>query len=233
MAGSTIGRYGMPMGPRITSVFLVVGFAVASLAACATPGGAADPNPTVTVPTIQHPTAPASTPSATPAAPTPAAIVVTSTSVSVVSTVGATLVDLPYTSDGPTAVAQLAAAIGADPVVSAVEESDCVRPTTSYDWGSFKINSPAQGASHHGALFNIETPRGARTSGLPVELPDGASVGDPAAPLVAEGAHTTWDGLLLVDPQEGDLWGVVVGVGVGDSINGFIAPYYYNPHNGC
>jgi hypothetical protein len=44
---------------------------------------------------------------------------------------------------------------------------------------------------------------------------------------------TTWDGLLLVDPQDGDDWGVVVGVGVGDTINDFIAPYRYNPHNGC
>lgn len=216
---------------RVLASLALCGLAMTGLAACATPGGAADPNPTVTVPNTLHPTAPAPAPSTTPVAPTPAAIVVTSTSVSVVSTTGATLVDLPYTSDGPTAVSDLAAAIGAAPVVTSVEESDCVRATTSYDWGSFRINSPAQGASHPGALFNIEV--GAAAGGLPVELPDGARVGDPAAPLVAEGAHTTWDGLLLVDPQDGDDWGVVVGVGVGDVINDFIAPYHYNPHNGC
>ncbi len=166
-------------------------------------------------------------------------ILVTGSGVSVLTDTGEVLVDLPFSTDGATAAAELTLVVGADPVVSTqAGDSECVDAGTTYDWGSFQIDSPVGFFSEPGAAYSIHVYEPATGNGLALELAPNVRSGSSIAEMLAAAPGTldTWVvdfGKWLVDPTVDGRYGVVVNEYPDGSVFSFGAPIKYFGRSGC
>lgn len=229
MAGATIGRYGMPMGPRITSMLLVAALAIVTLAGCIPAG-------TSTVDPSRSPVAGASSPTPTPGvteivAPVPQVILVSSHSVTVTSADGATVADIPYSTDVASATSQISAILGSAPALSTIAATSCDPETTVYDWGGFQLLTPVPFADEFGAAFAAKATT-SRAGSLEVKTVSNTYVGESLDDLQAlagidirnyDGGYAT----ALLDPIVAGHSGVIVSAAAG-SVSTIFSPSFFD-----
>ncbi len=149
------------------------------------------------MPTPSATVMPTSAPTAAPtAAPTPvvvpASVVVDGDSVSVMDSGGGTILDIPFSTDPVTAVAQLNGVIGLAGTPSTLPSSGCFHERQQVTWGGLSFIWGDDWQRAPGALF-IASVRGPESaSGVAVTLPSGQKVGSSKADTLAgnPGAHT-------------------------------------------
>lgn len=182
---------------------------------------------------------PAATPS--PAALIPSFVVINAHSVSVGSTTEAVIVDVPYSTDVDTAVELLSDAIEREATVSIIPGSGCSAEATLWDWGGLQLAAPAPGGSGPGAAFIARATAPETGNGLDIELTYADTVGSSLADVIAHGptggytvvsqdiggGHVT----AMLDGQDGDTWGVIMGVTDG-IIYSYYAPGYFHTDDG-
>jgi hypothetical protein len=164
-------------------------------------------------------------------------IIVSSTTLRVESTTGAVMAEIPFTTDPATALAQFTDAIAAAPTVSTVPESDCQPAATFNDWGGLRLTTPSYYPTLGGGTFWVSAKSVSTPNGIPIVIAGTGGVGTPLATLLADepGIRDTWaadNDRYLVDPQEGDRWGVAVQI-VDSAVHDFSSQTFYNPHQGC
>jgi hypothetical protein len=124
---------------------VIAGLVLLAMTGCA----GTTPTPTPTTSSSASPT-PTSTSTSAPADPeetevTAAVVVMTAATLSVFGTDGSTLASVSYEMDAAGAVAQIAAALDEEPVVTSIPgdvESPCP-PATSYEFGNLQLRSPS------------------------------------------------------------------------------------------
>ena len=221
---------------RRTTTFALVALLLTGLAACSP--RPADPHPTAEPPTIETP-GPAATSS--PAALIPSFVIINAHSVSIGSTTQELMVEVPYSTDAATAVDLLSDAIELEPTVSTVAGTGCSLPTTLWDWGGFRLASPAPSGSGPGALFIARATGATTTNGLDIDLTYADTVGSSLADIVAHGpggAYTVVSEdiggghvVAMLDGQDGDTWGVIMVVESG-VVTSYYAPGYFHTDDG-
>ena len=145
--------------------------------------------------------------------------------------------DIPFATDPATAIAQLTDAIGAAPTTSTVPESDCQPAATFNDWGGLRITTPSYNPDITGGTFWLYVKSASTPNGIPIVITGTGGVGTSLATLLADepGIKDTWaenNRRYLVDPQEGERWGVAVHI-VDSAVHDFSSQSIYDPHNGC
>jgi len=147
------------------------------------------------------------------------------------------MADIPFTTDAGTAIAQFTEAIGAAPTVASVPLSDCQPAATFNDWGGLWLTTPSYNPDITGGTFWLLVESVSTPNGIPIVITGTGGVGTSLATLLADepGIRDTWaenNGRYLVDPQEGERWGVAVQI-VDSAVHDFSSQSIYNPHNGC
>ncbi|MDP3208831.1 MAG: hypothetical protein Q8M65_06755 [Rhodoglobus sp.] len=221
---------------RLATLAAMVMISAASLTAC-DPGGPIEPTPSAS--------ASAATPTATATAtPTPdpstvaAFIVVNGSGVGVGAINSASIVQIPYTTDGATAAALLSDAIGVTPVVADTlgSGSGCSSDYRTYDWGGLQFRSPGEITTPGGQMFNAIVTAPATTGGLELATANFQHVGMPTADFATGVAGTIredFPGHAFVyfdrqnpDAYEYDAWGAFAS-SEGGAISRIIAPLYF------
>lgn len=142
--------------------------------------GTATPTPTPTgTPTTSASPESSGTPTPTPEAedPVAAVVVMTSSTLSVFGTDGSTLASVNYSMDGPTAVAQIAEALDADPVVTTIsgEVPGPCPPATGYDFGGLLLRSP--GSLWSAGSYEVIVTTATTAGGVGIETVAGQRIG--------------------------------------------------------
>lgn len=223
---------------RVLAVGAVLALSL-GLVACDPAGG---PTPTET---------PAETPGADPTPtvePTPtetpdlrdriSTVVIDGDSVYVTVSEGGVYVDIPFTTDPETAVAQLSDALRLPEVRSTIPASQCFHERPKATWGGISFIWGTDWQRPPGAQFLAAADASATTSGIPVTVLGGQWIGTPAADVLtgAPGAYTTdygaWKtvhydvahGDPVASPEE--YWGAIA-VLEGGVLTGFSSPINY------
>lgn len=115
----------------------------------------------------------------------PASIVLDGDSVSVKTSDGGVIVDIPFATDPMTAVTQLNQAIGLDATVTTLPESQCFHERQQATWGGLDIIWGVDWQRAPGALFLATVGSLEATSGVRVTLPSGQSIGATEAEVLA------------------------------------------------
>jgi hypothetical protein len=195
-----------------TRSFVIAGLLLLGLTGCAPTA----PTPSPTTPSSASPTPTStSTSTAQPSDPeaaevTAAAVVMTASTVSVFGTDGSTLASVNYGMDGAAAAAELAEALDAEPVVTAIPgdvESPCP-PATSFDFGGLQVRSPGSLGSI--GSYEVIVTAATTSGGIEIATLAGQRVGaTQAAFQTAVGEFTVLyetDGILgfdIVNPEAG------------------------------
>ena len=212
---------------RLARVLALSVICVAALAGCG-PGPGSGGSPTLEPPVVEHPSA-AVTPE--PTGPVPAFIVLSAHSVSVGDSDSRQIADVPFTTDLTTAAAELTAAIGTAPTVTPVPATSCEAATAIYDWGGLQIAYDSY-TIVGGSQFVATVTATHTTGGLELDAPYNQTVGmtltDVLAHVPGSVSGDRGEGSIeaLLDPQEDNLWGVVMTFTAGVA-NGFHAPGVY------
>lgn len=206
--------------------------AIAGLAGCG-PGPGSGGSPTVEPPAIEHPSAgPTAVPSVTPAGPVPAFVSISAHSISVGDSDSRLLVNVPFTTDLATAAAALTSAIGTEPTVIPVPATSCEAATAIYDWGGLQITYDSYMTTVGATQFVATVSATHTAAGLELDAPYNQTVGMTLTDVLAHvpgsvsGDRGEGDIEALLDPQEDQLWGVVMTFTDGVA-NGFHAPGVY------
>jgi len=162
---------------------VVVG--VAALAGCTvapSPASTVTPSASVTpVPTVSA----TPTPTPTPVALTASSIVISGHSITVLAAGPTVLADIPFTTDGATAAAQLGAALNASPVTSSVAAGTCTREGQKYTWGSFILAGAGDITKAPGSVFSAHAIGASASPGVAVYGPGQVQVGMSTADVLA------------------------------------------------
>ncbi len=221
---------------RRTTTFAVIALLLTGVTACSP--SPADPHPTAAPPVVETPGTGATS---TPAPLIPSFVVISALSVSVGATTEQQIVDVPYSTDAATAVDLLSDAIELTPTVSTIAGTDCSLATTIWDWGGFRLASPAPDGAGPGAQFIARATAADTSNGLHIELTYADEVGSPLADVVAHGpsggytvisedlggGHT----VAMLDGQDGNTWGVIMVV-EGGVVSSYFAPGYFHSDAG-
>jgi hypothetical protein len=221
---------------RRTTTFAVIALLLAGVTACSP--RPADPHPTAEPPTIESP-APAATSS--PVTLIPESVLITAHSVSVASTTGALIEEVPYTTDVATAVDLLSQAIELAPTVSTIAGTDCSAAATAWAWGGFRIVSPALRGDELGVNFMAQATGPETSNGLFTEFGHTDTVGATLADVIAHNEGTDNEVIsddlgggyevTMLDRQDGDTWGVILAVR-DLRVTSFYAPGYFRSDDG-
>jgi hypothetical protein len=155
--------------------------AVAALAGCTVspaPGSTVTPSASETV-------APTATPTPPPVAPTATSIVISGHSVTVLAAGSTVLADIPFTVDGPTAVAQLSLALNANPVTTDVAAGTCSREGQKFTWGGFILAGAGDITKAPDSLFSVHAIGATASPGVAVYGPAQVQVGMSQADVLA------------------------------------------------
>lgn len=149
-----------------------------STASTATPPAATTVTPAAT---------PTPTPTPTPTAPALIAtsIVISGRSLTVLAAGPTVLADIPFTTDGASAAAQLTSVLGASPTTTTVVASTCRRSGTNYTWGALELQGSGFVTMAPPALFTVSATGGLASAGVTVLGPGQVKVGMPAAGVSA------------------------------------------------
>lgn len=142
------------------------------------------------VPTTSATAMPTSSPSSTPTpTPTPvaaaASVIVDGDSVSVIDSGGALMVDIPFSTDPATAVAQLNSAIGLDGVPTTLPATGCFHQRPQATWGGLSFIWGDDWQRAPGSLFLASVKGPESASGVPITIPSGQKVGSSQADTLA------------------------------------------------
>jgi hypothetical protein len=164
-------RIQRPTAPAVAGIVLL------ALAACAsptaTPTPPATPTPTATAPSES----PIPTASPDEVEVTAAVVVMTASMLSVFGTDGSTLASVTYDLNGATAVAQIAEALGEEPVVTPIDgdvDGPCP-PATSYEFGGLQLRSP--GSLWSVGSYEVIVTGPTTASGVGIETVAGQQIG--------------------------------------------------------
>ena len=139
-------------------------------------------SPTSVTPT---PTADSPTPTPTPETPVAATVTVSSTSVTVLDAASVVIVDIPFTTAGDVAAAQLAAALGATPSEAERATGNCARPGTEFDFGGLQVDEAGTITMAPPAVFSVYVTAATTAGGVAITGPGGVQVGMAATDVVA------------------------------------------------
>ena len=119
--------------------------------------------------------------------PVATSLIISGSGVAVLDETATVMVDIPFTTDGATAAAELAVALGAEPTETAMEGSPfCRLPYTEYNWGGFVLQSDRDiedtGTPPAGFIAIAEE---AITAGVAVYGPHNLQVGATLAEVLA------------------------------------------------
>lgn len=142
----------------------------------ATPSAAAASTPAVTA---------TPTPTPTPVAPSASSIVISGHSVTVLAAGPTVLADIPFTTDGPTAVAQLSIALNANPVTTDVPAGTCSRGGQRFTWGGFIVAGAGDITKAPSSVFSVHALGASASPGVAVFGPGHVQVGMSAADILA------------------------------------------------
>jgi len=218
---------------------VVSALALLALSACVpgspvpTPSGS--PSPSVS--SSSSPT-PSESPTEEPE-PEAQTVVISALTVRVIGDDGSTLVDVPYLTDATAAVAALTEVLGS-PATSSIPGSDCVFPTTKYDWGGLIIVDPATVTAVPSTRFSALLTGAMTTGGVALQGPFAVTVGMTKAAVLAAAPGTTFNdlgsgfGTIALDagdasPAE-NAWGTVAYLNSG-VVSGIDSPVYH--HGEC
>lgn len=117
--------------------------------------------------------------------PVATSLIISGSGVAVLDETATVMVDIPFTTDGATAAAELAVALGAEPTETAMAGSpDCRWPYTEYNWGGFVLESDIEDTGTPPAGFKAVA-EGAITAGVAVYGPHNLQVGATLAEVLA------------------------------------------------
>lgn len=195
--------------------------------------GCAGPTPVATPAAETTPTA---TAEATPTPePAPAALVtVAAAGVTVTDTDGVVLLQLAYSVDPDTALAQLSEALGETPTALVEAGTVCAAETTVSSWGGMHLYDPPGFAAGPGAMFLVSVDGVSTAAGVPIVTSAGFSVGDAIASVAALGGVSTVDNgdwisvysdVQVANLDDPDAWGLS-SFAQGGTIARFSAPAY-------
>jgi hypothetical protein len=128
---------------------------------------------------------PTPTPTPTPVAPAATAIVISGYSITVLAAGSTVLADIPFTTDGPTAVAQLSLALNANPVTTDVAAGTCSRVGQRFAWGDFIIVGAGDITKSPDSLFSAHALGATASPGVAVYGPGHVQVGMSEADVLA------------------------------------------------
>jgi hypothetical protein len=210
----------------------IAALSVFGLAACAqSPTGSPTGGVVTPEPAGQATPAPTIKPSPTPAAPAAAIIQINSHSITVETTDGTPIVDIPYTAPLLTAALTLQDAIHEPPTPTPVAANSCGAAYTSYVWGEMTLAPVTHIANLIGnPLWDVittapRTPHGTRIESIGHQVV-GAATADVVAALPGAATQTVRDPdwlRILVDPQDDNQWGTEIDVKSG-SLTTIFAP---------
>lgn len=166
--------------------FVGIAAILVTLSACVPPSNTPSPAPSPSV-SASAGASSAPTPSAT-AVPTARAssIIVDGDSVSVKNTDGGIIIDIPFSTDPTTAVAQLNTATGLTGTVSVLSGSgSCFKDRQQATWGGLDFTWGDDWQRAPGALFIARATGPSATNGLAVTLPSGHAVGASQSDVIA------------------------------------------------
>ncbi|MCU1579544.1 MAG: hypothetical protein JWP19_1748 [Rhodoglobus sp.] len=195
------------------------------------PGGGAGGSPTVVPPVVERPTA-AVSPSPTPSGPVPAFVVISAHGVGVGDSDSRQIADVPFTTDLARAAAQLTTAMGTAPTVIPVPATPCQAATSIYDWGGLQITFDPYMTDIGDTQFVATVTATHTAAGLELDGPYNQTVGMSLADVLSHvpgsvsGDRGEGHIEALLDPQEDNLWGVVMTFTAGVA-DGFHAPGVY------
>ncbi len=150
---------------RVATLAVIALISAASLSACG-------PTPITPAPTSSMAAPPASPDPSSSPTPDPSTvagfIVISGSGVGVGAINSASIVQIPFTTDGATAAALLSEAIGVEPVVADFTgtSSGCSADYRTYDWGGLQFRSPGHITTPGGQLFNAIVTAQETSSGL-------------------------------------------------------------------
>ena len=221
-----------PSRTRLAPALMSVLVSTLMIAGCAGPAPVSTPSPV------------AASASATPdesATPTPEAvaeaalITIAASGLFVTDAEGATLLQLPYSTDPAVAVDQLTDVLGETATALVEPGGVCAEETTVSNWGSLRLYDPAGFAAGPGALFTVAALGASTAGGVPIVSTAGFAVGDTAASIAALGGISTVDygawvsiysDLQVASFDDPYAWGVS-GYAPGGVLAQFFAPVYF------
>ncbi|MEO7349676.1 MAG: hypothetical protein ABIW32_07455 [Terrimesophilobacter sp.] len=174
---------------RLPGVLSIVAMATMLLALTACDPATIVSTPAPTASATAMPTSPP-TPTPTPAA-VPASVIVDGDSVSVIDSAGALMIDIPFSTNPATAVAQLNGALGVDGVSTTLPATGCFHQRPQATWGGLSFIWGDDWQRAPGAQFLASVLGPESTSGVEVTIPSGQMVGSSQADTLAgnPGAH--------------------------------------------
>ncbi len=228
---------------RVAALAAVVLISAASLTACSLPSSEPTPTPTAAAATADPTPEPSTEPTPTSEpAPDPSTIadfiVISGSGVGVVAMDSSSLVQIPYSTDGATAAALLAAAIGVDPVVADVAATGggCSGNYRTYEWGGLQFRSPGAITTPGGQSFNATVTATATPGGLELTTVSSQRIGALASDFAAavgsvvneDGSGTSYIYFDRQNPDapDYDAWGAL-GLATGGVVAKIIAPLYF------
>lgn len=122
-----------------------------------------------------------------------AAIVIDGDSVALTVAEGGVYLDLPFTTDAESAVAQLSEALRLPEVRSTIPSSTCFQERPQATWGGISVIWGTDWQRAPGAKFIAIASAGTTSNGIPVTLGAGQAIGAPEADVFAgaPGAYST------------------------------------------
>jgi hypothetical protein len=212
------------------ALFTVSVATLLALSGCTPPVTDPTPTPSATGSTATATPTPTPTPTPTVAAPVPTTITVSATSITVLDETSATIVDIPFTTGGDAAAAQLAEALGTTPATSASGSGSCRREGTIYDFGGFELDGAGTITMAPPAAFSVRVSAPSTSAGVAVRGPAGVQVGQSADEVIAAipSADDVDSHILILEFLGGsgpDITGVE-GYNDGGTLTGIFSPVY-------
>ncbi len=106
-------------------------------------------------------------------------------SITVLDAASTVLADIPFTTDGPTAVAQLSLALNANPVTTDVPAGTCSREGQRFTWGGFILVGSGDITKAPDSVFSVHALGATASPGVAVFGPGHVQVGMSAADILA------------------------------------------------
>ena len=220
----------MPSSLVVPTVIAVV-FSTLVLTGCSSPAPAVTPEGTETSATASPETMPTPEPVAE-----PALITIAATGLTVTDAASDVLLQVGYSDDSDTVVAQLSEVLGESPTAMVEGGGACSVEQTITSWGGLRLRDPAGFAAGPGAAFTVGAEALTTAGGVSIVASAGFAVGDPLASALALSGVSSVDygdfvtvysdlqGPSFDDPSA---WGVY-GSTTSGVIERYSAPVYFN-----
>jgi hypothetical protein len=170
---------------RITLLLVVVA-TLTGLTGCVPTGPTPSATPTATTsPTPSASATPSVTATPTPVAPVATTLEVSATGIKVLDASSSVIIDIPFTTNGDTAAAQLETALGVSPALNSVAQSNCRRPGNIYDFGGFELDGAGTITTASPAVFSVIVRAATTSNGVFVRGPGGVQIGGSEADVLA------------------------------------------------